>query len=284
MSIRKLVLVSFIAVASCFSLDHSASAGKVNDAPGTSRRGFLDALTTATAAAASLAVASPAVAASEEENIEVYFGCGCFWHVQHELVEAERKLLGRTNDLDITARAGYAGGKKGSKNGKVCYHNAAQISDYGSLGHAEVVQLKVPPSQFENFVTEYCNLFSEQGYRPDQFGDRGSEYRNLVGIPGGVDGPYAKRLIEASRKAGDKLDFARGKGDDPDRRALVFVMDTTQFPFYVAEQYHQFHDGFNFGENYPSSYNNMAAKLAKAGVLGQSDCPNGLIGIGALGL
>lgn len=204
-------------------------------------------------------------------------------HVQHEFVEAERKLLQRS-DGQLTARAGYAGGKAGAKFGKVCYHNAAQISDYGSLGHAEVVQLKIPASKLADFVVEYCDLFNQQGYRPDQFQDFGSEYRNLVGLPGGVNGPYSKILVEASQKAGDKLDFARGKGDDPDRRALVFVMDTAEFPFYVAENYHQFHDGFAFSENYPNSYNNLANKLAKEGTLGKSDCPNGLIGIGALGL
>ena len=233
-------------------------------------------------AAAGLGLSTPAKA-EDETSIDVYFGCGCFWHVQHEFVEAERRILGRS-DSEITSRAGYAGGKAGAKNGKVCYHNALSISDYGSLGHAEVVSLKIPPSKLSEFVTEYCNLFSEQGYRPDQFGDRGTEYRNLVGIPGGVDGSFTKQLVDASTKAGDKLNFARGKGDDSDARALVWVMDSNQYPFFVAEQYHQFHDGFNFGENYPNSYNNLANKLNKEGKLGKSECPNGLIGVGALGL
>ena len=48
-----------------------------------------------------------AAASEEEELIDVYFGCGCFWHVQHEFVEAERKILGR-KDAQITARAGTA--------------------------------------------------------------------------------------------------------------------------------------------------------------------------------
>ena len=30
-------------------------------------------------------LASPLKAAAKEEEIEVYFGCGCFWHVQHEV-------------------------------------------------------------------------------------------------------------------------------------------------------------------------------------------------------
>jgi peptide methionine sulfoxide reductase MsrA len=249
-----------------------------------SRRTFFS-KSVAAFAAAGLGLSTPgsAQAADGEGLIDVYFGCGCFWHVQHELVEAEKRILGRSDSV-LTARAGYAGGNAGAKNGKVCYHNALSISDYGSLGHAEVVSLQIPPSKFPEFVKEYCNLFSEQGYRPDQMGDRGLEYRNLVGIPGGVDGAYSKLLVDASIQAGDKLNFARGKGDDADQRALVWVMDSAKYPFYIAEQYHQFHDGFNFGENYPNSYNNLANTLNKEGKLGKSDCPNGLIGVGALGL
>jgi len=239
---------------------------------------------TVRATAATTAFSQPTMAVeNDNELIDVWFGCGCFWHVQHEFVEAERKLLGRS-DKELTARAGYAGGKAGDKDGKVCYHNAARISDYGSLGHAEVVSLKIPKSSFPDFVAEYTALFNKDGFRPDQLGDKGPEYRNLVGIPGGVDSPLAKQLIEVSSKTGDKLDFAKGKGDDPDVRALVFVMDSDMFPFYVAEQYHQFHDGFNIGENYPNSYNNLAVMLARDGRLGESKCPNGLLGVGVLGI
>ena len=42
--------------------------------------------------------------------IDCYFGCGCFWHVQHELVNAERYVLQRSDDK-LSALAGYAGGK-----------------------------------------------------------------------------------------------------------------------------------------------------------------------------
>jgi len=83
---------------------------------------------------------------------------------------------------------------------------------------------------------------------------------------------------------GDKLDFAVGKGDDKDLRTVTFVMDTAVFPFYVAEQYHQFHDGFNLNENYPKSYNSLAGKLANSGNLDKSMCPNGALGIGVGGL
>uniref|UniRef100_A0A7S4I4W7 peptide-methionine (S)-S-oxide reductase n=1 Tax=Odontella aurita TaxID=265563 RepID=A0A7S4I4W7_9STRA len=211
-----------------------------------------------------------------------YFGCGCFWHVQHEFVEAERQILGRS-DKEISARAGYAGGRAGSDDGKVCYHNAAFIADYGQLGHAEIVSLRIPPSKFEEFAVEYFKLFDKEGFRPDQFGDKGSEYRNLIGIPGGARGELSQKLVKASVATGDKLDFAVGKGDDKDIPKVVFVMDTDAYPSFVAEQYHQFHDGFNFGENYPASYNRLASMFAKSGESFGS-CPNGALGVGIGGL
>jgi len=227
---------------------------------------------------AALCATLPATAA-EDDDVEVYFGCGCFWHVQHEFVEAERKILGRS-DKDLTSRAGYAGGRAGAKDGKVCYHNALQASDYGSLGHAEVVRLRVPPSKFGAFAEEYAKLFDKDGNRPDQSGDRGPEYRNLVGIPGGIKSPLAQALVQASIRQGDKLDFATGKGDDGDIRATAFVMDSTAFPFFNGEPYHQFHDGFNWGEDYPNSYNGLAKELVREG----SGCPNGMLGVGIAGL
>ena len=77
----------------------------------------------------------PFAAKAAEEDVEVYFGCGCFWHVQHEFVEAERTILGR-GDMELTAYTGYGGGTGGSDKGKVCYHNALQVADYGKLGSA----------------------------------------------------------------------------------------------------------------------------------------------------
>eukprot|EP00585_Thalassiosira_rotula_P012974 CAMPEP_0196132692 /NCGR_PEP_ID=MMETSP0910-20130528/2202_1 /TAXON_ID=49265 /ORGANISM="Thalassiosira rotula, Strain GSO102" /LENGTH=322 /DNA_ID=CAMNT_0041392317 /DNA_START=74 /DNA_END=1042 /DNA_ORIENTATION=- len=219
---------------------------------------------------------------AEDDLIDVYFGCGCFWHVQHEFVEAERTILGRADD-ELTSRAGYAGGKAGASNGKVCYHNAQNIADYGKLGHAEVVSMRIPSSKFEEFAVEYCKLFDKDGNRPDQFGDRGTEYRNVVGIPGGKSSPLAESLVKASLKTGDKLDFAVGKGDDRDLAKVSFIMDTADFPAFGAEQYHQFHDGFKLDENYPNSYNSLAGKFAQKGE-DFGKCPNGMIGIGIGGL
>ena len=76
---------------------------------------------------------------NDKDNVEVYFGVGCFWHVQHEFVEAEKSILGRS-DKQLTSWTGYAGGtKEGNPKDSVCYHNALFRNDYGKLGHGEVV-------------------------------------------------------------------------------------------------------------------------------------------------
>ena len=245
------------------------------------RRSFLAGLATASLATVATTFPSPA-SADDDELIDCYFGCGCFWHVQHEFVEAERKILGRSDD-QITSRAGYAGGKAGALDGKVCYHNAGNVADYGKLGHAEVVSMRIPASKFYDFAVEYCKLFDKDGFRPDQFGDRGTEYRNLVGIPGGKSSALAELLVKASVDTGDKLDFAVGKGDDRDVPKVSFIMDTSEYPSFMGEQYHQFHDGFAFGENYPNSYNSLASAFAKKGE-DFGKCPNGMMGIGLGGL
>jgi len=179
--------------------------------------------------------------------------------------------------------------------------------------------MTIPVSKFGLIAEEYCKLFSKDGNRPDQLGDRGLEYRNVVGIPGGLKSPLAKELVAASVAQGDKLDFAAGKGDDADRRALVWIYDSKEFPFYLGEVYHraprrrlpleltdapayllthrlggalswrappwtEFHDGFAFGEDYPKSYNGLAAKKVKSGQLRDAGCPNGMMGIGIAGL
>jgi len=105
----------------------------------------------------------------------------------------------------------------------------------------------------------------------------------VVGLKGGVKSPLADVLVEASQATGDQLDFAKGRGSDDDIARLVWIMDTDEFPPYKAEQYHQFHDGFNLGENYPSAYNGLAAKFASRGE-DFGSCPNGLVGIGVGGL
>ena len=170
------------------------------------------------------------------DSIPVYFGVGCFWHVQHEFVTAEKSILGRSNK-EVTALAGYAGGKN---NDRVCYHNLQGVADYGSLGHGEVVSMSLPQEKVGDFAREYFKLFDANGDRPDKL-DLGLEYRSLLGLPGGASSPYFKAVEDAANERGIKL--VAGKGSDADTlgKRMAWVMDSDKFPFYRAEVYHQFH-------------------------------------------
>mmetsp|Transcript_52508 Transcript_52508/g.93714 ORF Transcript_52508/g.93714 Transcript_52508/m.93714 type:complete len:401 (-) Transcript_52508:220-1422(-) len=226
-----------------------------------------------------LSLRQPAPALAADELVDVYFGVGCFWHVQHEFVEAERRILGRKDD-ELTAYAGYAGGTKlgrsptrpGSAENLVCYHNFQQIADYGRLGHGEAVGMKIPASKVEDFAAEYFKLFDRGGDRPDK-GDRGGEYRSMIGLPGGVSSPLFPAI---ERQANGLVELKAGMGDDGDTlgRKLVWVYDTADFPFHIGEVYHQYHDGFMPGENYPDSYNNLKKGAFKDGRLPWSGCPD----------
>lgn len=83
------------------------------------RRKFLNGV----AATISTVLSSPSLVTAAEDDeatklTDVYFGVGCFWHIQHEFVVAEKNLLGR-GPKTFTSRTGYAGGTK-TDNGKVC--------------------------------------------------------------------------------------------------------------------------------------------------------------------
>ena len=223
---------------------------------------------------------------SDSNNVDVYFGVGCFWHVQHEFVSAEQKLLHRSNN-QLTSRAGYAGGKSYGKvnknsgsndqkfandNRQVCYHNLMGVSEYGDLGHSEVVGMSIPLSSISDFADVYFNLFVNAD-RPD-VGDRGPEYRSLIGLPGGVSNPLFSKLQTVAKSKG--LDLVAGNGNDKDTlgKKMVWVMDTETFPFNQAELYHQFHDGFMLVEFYPQSYNDIAKEAYANGLIKYTGCPD----------
>lgn len=219
-------------------------------------------------------------------DIPVYFGVGCFWHVQHEFAATEVEELGRDIPT-LTAKAGYAGGTRKAKpafnsanpskplDDLVCYHNLQGIADYDNLGHTEVVGMSVPSSKIETFATEYFSLFGKDSERPDK-GDRGGQYRSVIGVPGGIKGEAYSSIQSALEKSGKDLKLVEGKGNDPDTlgKKLVYVMDTEAFPFKQAELYHQFHDGFMPGEQYGKQYHEITKALVADGRLKSTGCPD----------
>jgi hypothetical protein len=212
----------------------------------TSRRAVLGRWIAASAAAAATATGILATSANvgggrafaavaeQEASLspltDVYFGVGCFWHIQHEFVQAERDLLGR-NDHQLTSKTGYAGGKSTDREGRVCYHNLQFIADYGSLGHGEAVGMSLPGDKIPDFASVYFNLFDPRTKDRVDPMDRGGEYRSIMGLPGGTGHPSYPQIEEIAAKAGFRL--AEGKGNDPDTlgKQLVYVYDTAKFPF-----------------------------------------------------
>ena len=203
--------------------------------------------------------------------VPIYFGAGCFWHVQHELVLFEQATLGRAG-AEISAITGYAGGTRLGSGGRVCYHNTENIADYGRLGHAEVVLVRVPPDAVGAFASKYFGIFGKRGFRHDPQ-DQGGEYRSVLGLPGGAASPHYAAVEAAA--AGTPMVLRSGEGDEGDTLASknVLVMDSDVFPFHRAEVYHQFHDDFQ-GPPYGAAYNNLRATLRAAGEIDRKGCPD----------
>jgi hypothetical protein len=107
-------------------------------------------------------------------------------------------------------------------------------------------------------------------------GDRGLEYRSLIGLPGGIKNDQIPAIEAAAKTKGLRL--VEGKGNDPDTlfKRVIYVMDTEKFPFYQAELYHQFHDGFMPGEQYPEKYNSLAKAAYAEGRLEVTGCPDSI--------
>lgn len=113
----------------------------------------------ATAIGTTSTVGTQVVTAADDSNIEsVYFGVGCFWHIQHEFIAAEKIILQRSNQ-ELSSKAGYAGGTATDREGRVCYHNIMGVADYGKLGHGEVVGMDLPKDKIVDFSAIYFSLF-----------------------------------------------------------------------------------------------------------------------------
>lgn len=122
-----------------------------------------------------------------------------------------------------------------------------------------------------DFAAEFAKLFDKRGDRPDKM-DLGGEYRSILGLPGGVE----SSLFPAVAEKLPDLILRPGNGNDPDTlgKKTVWVYDTNKFKFHRAEVYHQFHDGFFPGEDYPRTYNQLASEFYRAGKLEPTGCPD----------
>ena len=53
-----------------------------------------------------LASTSSVAHADEAKDVQKYYwGVGCFWHAQHEFINAEKQVLGRSDDQLVSMRA-----------------------------------------------------------------------------------------------------------------------------------------------------------------------------------
>eukprot|EP00930_Biecheleria_cincta_P030040 TRINITY_DN20848_c0_g2_i1.p1 TRINITY_DN20848_c0_g2~~TRINITY_DN20848_c0_g2_i1.p1 ORF type:complete len:317 (+),score=50.91 TRINITY_DN20848_c0_g2_i1:41-952(+) len=246
----------------------SACEGACDDEFAASRLPWLRA---ALAACGALCVAfGAAVRPAHAESISVYFGQGCFWHVQNELANAEMKLLGRSGP-EVTALAGYAGGTSAGAKGEVCYHNNRNAPDYGDMGHTEVVNVVIPEEKLGDLSKVLLDYAAKSTFGRHDPQDRGSEYRSAIGLPGGMGGSAFKLLEKASDP---KLQFVQGEGGDADTLLTkkIWVYDTAKFPFYQGEIYHQFHDDMT--DRYPDSYHELRKTAVQAGSLKRVACPD----------
>ena len=103
-------------------------------------------------------------------------------------------------------------------------------------------------------------------------------YRNVVGIPGGVNSPLFKILQAANIHNMELREGSGGKFDDSGRPAeddllnVIWVVDSDKLPFYQAEQYHQYHNGL--GKKFPEKYTKELKEAAmKTGKVQSTGCP-----------
>ena len=107
----------------------------------------------------------PVAHALNDPLSSVYFGNGCFWHTQYDLVSVEQAGTGAFSPgragKGVTSLVGYAGGDwKSPGAGTACYHGVPG-TDYGRLGHAEAVSVVIDPERATEQVRKRHKLDSE---------------------------------------------------------------------------------------------------------------------------
>ena len=183
-------------------------------------------------------------------TLEIYLGNGCFWERQWAYVQIEQQQFERA-DSAVTSLAGYAGGKTPTDGGDfVCYDGGPH--DYTTLGHGEVTQVTVKDAaQVAALASDFFASFQGPDgarQRPDPF-NMGPPYRSLIGLPGGATSPLYTVFEDANVH---KMELRPSTGgSDDDEINVVWVYDSTAFPFWPAEVYHQLHCNSFMNEGMP---------------------------------
>lgn len=215
---------------------------------------------------------------SAPKGPKIYLGNGCFWERQWAYVNVEMHQFQRPAP-NVTSYVGYAGGRAPPASDWVCYHTNDE-HDYERLGHAEVVQVeldeKVAVEQAAALAADFFASFEGPDgsrSRPDPQ-DVGSPYRSLIGLPGGTASPLYG-VFERANVHGMAL-RPSAEGAEPDSFNAVFVMDSTRFPFWPGEVYHQMHCNFFYSEGMPypkTYYDTLWHRLQDACVIAPTGCP-----------
>eukprot|EP00931_Biecheleriopsis_adriatica_P062611 TRINITY_DN37778_c0_g1_i3.p1 TRINITY_DN37778_c0_g1~~TRINITY_DN37778_c0_g1_i3.p1 ORF type:complete len:358 (-),score=50.25 TRINITY_DN37778_c0_g1_i3:157-1230(-) len=234
----------------------------------------------------SVRIPGPPAFLRNDPSRSVYLGNGCFWHTQYDfavLEQDERGAFAGRNDSDVTSLVGYAGGTYQSPSGAVCYHGLPG-TDYSRMGHAEAVSITLdsihgPKAQAQ--VAALAKVYFEHGFQTLPDGrrqrldpqDMGAEYRNVIGLPGGMDNSELWPIFEAANVY--SMQFARGVGGlegDVEGEFVVYVYDSVQFPFFRGEAHHQFHTNDVIKRSVPSSYKKTLKGVQEAlGRIDESD-------------
>jgi len=152
----------------------------------------------------------------------------------------------------------------------VCYHGGQPHTVYEGLGDAQVVQVSlrsrespahfVPLNEQLEFKALLADFFASFRDTPGA----GYQFRNCIGIPGGMPwGPLYRLVAEANI---NHVELVKGVGDDPYKANTVYVYDTRKFPFHRAETFLQF-------KNSPAT---LKAAQLQAGRIGPTGCTGDL--------
>lgn len=220
---------------------------------------------------------------SNNESLSVWLGNGCFWHTQYDMVTVEQGAAFRRDDEQITSLVGYAGGLYTSPEGLVCYHGGPSGSLYEDLGHAEAVQVQLDHgrerAQFTALLDQYFRSFESTSGGMERLDpqDSGAPYRNVIGIPGGMQGKFYALVQDRNVNHMPLVEGGEdgGRGDDEDEYQ-VYIYDSLRFHFYRAEAYHQFHPNVVLRRSVPRSYTDTLKSVQeRLGRINPTGCPEG---------